>query len=222
MAAIEGISSQSQLASAANSITGQALGKEDFLQLLVAQLQNQDPLKPADATEFTAQLAQFSSLEQMFNMNESMQKLSSLSGDMERLSALGLIGHDVTAQSELLRFEGSPVDMGYILPQPVAEVSVHILDANNNTVANLAAPSKLVGEHSLTWDGTNDLGIKVPTGDYKLVINAYDVDDKTMESTPLIRGRVNGVNLDPSGNSVVTDSGIFLMSKLQDVNGGTP
>ncbi len=55
--------------------TTDVLGKDDFLQLLVAQLQHQDPLKPMDSTEFTAQLAQFSSLEQLYNVNDNLGEL---------------------------------------------------------------------------------------------------------------------------------------------------
>ncbi|ORJ63519.1 flagellar hook assembly protein FlgD [Geothermobacter hydrogeniphilus] len=222
MATINGIGSQANLAAATGNIASQALGKEDFLQLLVAQLQNQDPLNPADATEFTAQLAQFSSLEQMFTMNESLQKLSSLSGDMERLSALGLIGREVTAQTDLLKFEGAPIELGYRLPDSAARVTVHILDANNNTVATLAPPSKLAGEHFLSWDGTADNGVTVPKGSYRLAVNALDSEDRTIETVPLVRGTVSGVDLDPSGSSVVTGNGSFLMSKLLNVNGGSP
>jgi len=222
MSAIDGISSQTGSAAASSSLTSQALGKEDFLQLLVAQLQNQDPLNPADATEFTAQLAQFSSLEQMFNMNESLQELSSLSGDMERISALNLIGREVTARTDLLRFEGVPVQLGYVLPESAARVEAHILDANNNTVATLTPPSKLAGEHNLVWDGTGDTGVQVPTGSYRVAVRALDTDDRAIDVTSLVRGIVTGVNLDPQGTSVVTRSGDFLLSKLQNVEGEAP
>ena len=77
------------------------MGKEDFLTLLVAQLQNQDPLNPDDPTEFTAQLAQFSSLEQLFNLNESMDKVATSVNDSQKLSALSMIGKEVAyADSE--------------------------------------------------------------------------------------------------------------------------
>lgn len=222
MSTIQGISDPTAVSGIANSISNQVLGKEDFLQLLVAQLQNQDPLNPADATEFTAQLAQFSSLEQMFNMNESLESLGSLSGDMERLSALGLIGKQVIAETDIVKFQGAPLEIGYTLPASAADAQVHILDTSNNTVATLAAPSKLAGEHFLSWDGTSKTGTIVPNGTYRFVVNALDSEDRVLETTPLVKGIVSGVDLDLSGNRVVTSSGDFLVSKLQNVNGTTP
>lgn len=91
MSYIEGInqavtaSTQSQ--SSDTTSTDDIMGKEDFLTLLVTQLQNQDPLNPDDPTEFTAQLAQFSSLEQLFNINESMDEVVSSVSDSQKLSA---------------------------------------------------------------------------------------------------------------------------------------
>ena len=78
--------------------SGGDLGKEDFLTLLVAQLQNQDPMNPEDATEFTAQLAQFSSLEQLFNINESMESLASAQIQSDRFATMDLIGKTVSYQ----------------------------------------------------------------------------------------------------------------------------
>ncbi|MEE4253115.1 MAG: flagellar hook capping FlgD N-terminal domain-containing protein, partial [Desulfuromusa sp.] len=90
-----------------------SMGKDDFLLLLVAQLENQDPMNPADATEFTSQLAQFSSLEQLENANKSLEGLAAMSSEMERMSALGLIGQDIVAQTSEFHFSGDPLQLGY-------------------------------------------------------------------------------------------------------------
>ncbi len=77
---------------------GKTLGKEDFLKLFTSQLKNQDPLKPMDSTEFTAQLAQFSSLEQLFNLNDGMQKMLSFQGSLNNGMTAGFIGKTVVAK----------------------------------------------------------------------------------------------------------------------------
>ncbi|TYP00206.1 flagellar basal-body rod modification protein FlgD [Geothermobacter ehrlichii] len=222
MSAINGIGSQTTPAATGTSLTTQTLGKEDFLQLLVAQLENQDPLNPADPTEFTAQLAQFSALEQMFNMNKTLEGLGSLSGDMERLSALGLIGREVVAESDIFRYQDTPVEFGYHLPVSASEVSVHILNTNNQTVATLTAPGTSAGEHFLSWDGRNDAGTPLPPGDYRIAVVARDMDDRKIEATTLVRATVDGVQLDAAGTRVETTSGAFALSQLQNVKGGTP
>ncbi len=222
MSIINGIGSQPSAAAASSPLATQTLGKEDFLQLLVAQLQNQDPLNPADPTAFTAQLAQFSSLEQMVNMNKSLEGLGSLSSDMERLSALGLIGRQVVAETDIFRYQGTPVEFGYRLPVAAGEVSVHILNANNQTVATLPAPDTSAGEHFFSWDGRNDAGIPLPSGDYRIVVVARDMDDQKIEVTTLVRATVDGVQLDTGGARVETASGAFALDKLQNVKEATP
>ena len=83
-----------------------SMGKEDFLTLLVAQLQNQDPLNPDDPTEFTAQLAQFSSLEQLFTLNESMDNLVASNASSDRLSTLATIGKEVAYHGDTFEYAG--------------------------------------------------------------------------------------------------------------------
>lgn len=222
MTTINSLTNQTQGAAAAGTISGKALGKEDFLRLLVAQLQNQDPLNPADPTEFTAQLAQFSSLEQMFNMNDTLAGLGSLSGDMERLSALGLIGREVVAGSDIFEYQGQNVEVGYQLPAQAAEINVHIVNANNQTVATLTDANPGPGEHFYLWDGTSNAGTPLPEGSYRLVVNAKDADGKTIEAVPLVRSRVVGIQTISGQTRVDTDNGAFAMADLRTVEGGTP
>ncbi len=79
------------------------LGKDDFLQLLVAQLQNQDPLKPMESTEFTAQLAQFSSLEQLYNVNENLDDLGSNQLAMNNTQTISMIGKSAWAYGNIIQ-----------------------------------------------------------------------------------------------------------------------
>lgn len=76
---------------------GKALGKDEFLKLFTSQLKYQDPLKPLDSTEFTAQLAQFSSLEQLYNLSTGMQQLATAQQQVNSASAVGLIGRTIRA-----------------------------------------------------------------------------------------------------------------------------
>jgi len=222
MTTINTIGNQAATTAAGNSISGKALGKEDFLRLLVAQLQNQDPLNPADPTQFTAQLAQFSSLEQMFNMNETLEGLGSLSGDMERLSALGLIGREVVADSDIFDYQGQEVRIGYQLPVQASEVSFHILNANNQTVATLKDASPAAGEHFYLWDGTSNAGTPLPEGSYRLVVNAKDAEGNAIETPPLVRTRVDGIQMAGGQTRVETGNGSFSMAQLRTIDGGTP
>ena len=85
--------------------TEQDLGQDDFLKMFLAQLNHQDPLNPMDSTQFSAQLAQFSSLEQLFNINETLETINGLQAENGRYQSLDLIGKEVVAEGNMLYLE---------------------------------------------------------------------------------------------------------------------
>jgi len=201
-----------------NNDIGGALNKDDFLQLLVAQLQNQDPLNPSDPTEFTAQLAQFSSLEQLFNVNESLGQMNTGSAELERLSALSLLGREIVSESGDFRLtEGAPVKIGCQLTDSADEVTLHVRNEANRTVATITANQLQPGEHYFEWDGIDDNGLVAPPGDYNLVVSASRGEDDILFASPLISGLVTGVDLDEQGNMLITNSGDFRVNTVRSV-----
>lgn len=194
-----------------------SMGKDDFLLLLVAQLENQDPMDPEDATEFTSQLAEFSSLEQLQNANQSLEGLGAMSSEMERMSALGLIGQNVVAQTDQFHFSGEPVDLGYRLDLPAEDVKLYVLNQTGATVATITAPETDSGEHFISWDGLTDLGMPADPGNYSMVVRATDSDDKLLTSEGLIRGRVAAVDMRDGGSLLETSAGIFSMDRVERV-----
>lgn len=192
-----------------------SMGKDDFLLLLVAQLENQDPMNPQDATEFTSQLAEFSSLEQLENANKSLEGLAAMSSEMERMSALGLIGQDVIAQTEQFHFSGDPVQLGYRLETPADNVKLYVLNQTGSTLATISAQETAPGEYFINWDGLSDLSMPVESGDYSLVIRAVDKDDQLIQTNSLIKGRVEVVDMSGVIPRLETSSGIFAMNKIE-------
>ena len=110
VSALAAVSTSTKSTAGKSADLSQQIGKTEFLTLLVAQLHNQDPLNPQDPTEFTAQLAQYSSLEQQFATNAHLAKMSESSGDVQRLTALTLIGKEVVAESKDFTLAPSPVE----------------------------------------------------------------------------------------------------------------
>lgn len=194
-----------------------SMGKEDFLKLLVAQLQNQDPMNPSDPTEFTAQLAQFSSLEQLTNINKGLEGLTAMSSAMEQMSALGLIGQNVVAQAEQFHFEGEPLEIGYRLELPAEDVKLYVLGETGATLATVSASETETGDHFLTWDGLSDYGMPLASGDYSLVVRAVDKDDQVLSSKSLLKGYVQGVDMGGGSAQLETTAGVFDMSKIERV-----
>ena len=152
------------------------LGKEDFLRLLTVQLQYQDPLNPMENTEFIAQMAQFSSLEQLQNMNQSMDRnLESenlLHNSMRNNLATSLIGKSVEIPTSEIEFAGDgSTTLAYRLGEGASKASVRITDARGNLVREFEVdPSSQYG--SITWDGKSTADTEVPAGAYRVVVSA--------------------------------------------------
>ncbi len=218
------INAATAAAASANSSTAFAasksvLDKDDFLQLLIAQLQHQDPLNPSDPTEFTAQLSQFSSLEQLFTVNENLAKMADSSNGMERLSALSLIGNEVVVNDGAFRFDGTPVTLGYRLGGQADTVSLAVVDRLGRTVAAINSTETGSGDHFLSWDGTDQYGQKVGPGDYTLIASGKLGRDQLVQASTMVRGRVTGVDLDPTGPIIVTSTGEYRFDDVGSIRG---
>ncbi|WP_305045779.1 flagellar hook assembly protein FlgD [Geoalkalibacter sp.] len=198
---------------------GAVMGKDDFLRLLVTQLQNQDPLNPQDPTEFTAQLAQFSSLEQLFAVNDNLGRMAQGSLEMERLSALSMIGTEAVSASGGFSFKGHPVNLGFQLDIPAHEVSLHVLDATGRNLANIPVGAAAAGEHFVGWDGTGLNGDKLPPGDYQVVARALNASEESIPAKALVKTRITGVDMIGGVNWLVSDSGNFRLRDIQSVRG---
>jgi flagellar basal-body rod modification protein FlgD len=193
--------------STAKSKDDAIMGKQDFLTLLVTQLQNQDPLNPDDPTEFTAQLAQFSSLEQLFTLNESMNNLVNSNANADRLSTLSTIGKEVAYTSSSFSFDGTPVEIGYQIDGKATEVTLQ-LQLDGVTQATLRGTSLSAGNHYLTWDGLTKSGAVAPVGKYKIVVSAKAAEGSSIAATPLVKSAVSGVDLGgDGGGTLITNSG---------------
>jgi len=193
------------------------MGKEDFLKLLVAQLENQDPLNPDDATEFTSQLTEYSSLEQLMNINEGMENLVTSNGNSDRLSSLSTIGKEVSYHGAEFKFSGEPVEIGYQLDGTAQEVTIS-LQQNGGTVATLKGTGLSEGSHFLTWDGLTTNGELAPVGDYEIVLNAKASEDESVAVAPLIKSEVTGVDLEGgTGGILVTQAGQINFNEILGV-----
>ena len=202
---------------AADKKTEATLNKQDFLTLLVAQLQNQDPLNPDDPTEFTAQLAQFSSLEQLFNLNESMDNLTTSNANSDKFTTLNTIGKEVAYESSSFTYSGEPVNLGYTLDGQASEVTL-ALQLDGSTISLLKGTDLTKGTHYLNWDGLTANGKPAPEGDYKIVIQAKAAEGTDISAKSLIRSEVTGVDLQGDyGGTLVTGAGSVSFNSILGV-----
>ncbi|MCR6632559.1 MAG: flagellar hook assembly protein FlgD [Magnetospirillum sp.] len=202
-------SSSSSLLNGATSASSSSLSAsyDMFLQLLVTQLQTQNPLDPADATEFTQQLATYAGLEQQIATND---KLDSVLGNFDSLSfstGVGYLGRNVEADTDTLTMgDDGTVDATwkYSLGATADKVKLEVLDSDGNVVWS-GTGETASGDHSFTWDGKDSKGNAVAAGDYTLKVTATDADNADIDATIHIRGAVTAV--DSSDGSTVLELG---------------
>ena len=170
------------------------LGKDDFLNLLITQLQNQDPLSPMDSTEFSAQLAQFSSLEQLSNVNDNLETMQLFQASLNNSQAVAFIGKSIKASGDsFLMTEGIADEIPFELAGDAEDVYINIYDAGGNFVATQQEGSLKAGAHTASWDGTDHEGNKLSDGVYHFEIMAVDVNNEMVDATTFTTGKVSGV-----------------------------
>jgi flagellar basal-body rod modification protein FlgD len=184
------------------------MNKDDFLKLFITQLKNQDPLKPQDGTEFIAQLAQLTQVEQSYNTNSNLQKLMNLQGNGNAMSAVSFIGKDVLAVGDQLSVTGGqPTALNFSLAGPANSVVLDVLNATGSTVKTMTLGATAAGNGQATWDGKDANGLPVANGGYQLRVTAVDATGTKTAGTALMQGPVNAVKLDGT-TPVLTINGV--------------
>ena len=173
-----------------------ALGQEEFLLLLVTQLQNQDPLNPMDSTEFTAQLAQFSSLEQMMAMNKTLTSIRETQNGLSYMQATSYIGKNVTAQGNLISLSGDDgADIKFNMGSSASQVVISIYDEYGDLVNKIEKGTTDQGAVSVYWDGLKSDGSPAPEGFYGYSVLAVDQNGKSVAVETTVTVQITGVDL---------------------------
>ncbi|WP_097461754.1 flagellar hook assembly protein FlgD [Mangrovitalea sediminis] len=198
-----------------------ALGKDQFMNLMLAQLNNQDPLNPTDNTQFLAQLAQFSSLEQMQNLNTSVQSFSSQFRSQQALQASAMVGRSVVAQSNTASLGASGKISGFAdLANATNDLKVQVLDSSGSLVKTMDLGQQPAGQVAFNWDGKDAGGNSMPTGSYTLNAVASDGAGGSAQVPTLISANVNSVSIGSDGSITLNlaDMGSVPLSSVTQIN----
>jgi flagellar basal-body rod modification protein FlgD len=205
-----------------SSSTAQGL-QDQFLKLLVTQLQNQDPLNPMQNAELTSQLAQISTVEGITNLKNTMLAISGQIDVSQSMNAVAMIGKGVLIPGSKIK---SGVDAanpearvvtpyGLDLHGDAQKVQIRISDANGAVVRTIETTDQKPGVYTLSWDGKNDNGIVLEPGAYTVSVLATDADGKKVNAEVLSYGQVKSVAYSTEGLRL--DLGLEGQTSMLDV-----
>lgn len=201
------------------------LGKDDFLKLLIAQLNYQDPLNPIQSAEFASQLAQFSSVEQLYNINSNLLKSIDASYATNRsiTNALvsNLIGKKVVVYGDVLKLEaGNDIEFGYELKGDASSVEIKIFDSAGDLVRSFKVGERKSGRYDFKWDGKDEHGDRLRDGSYTVKVEAFDENGKPVVVNVYISGTVEGVRYKPDGAVILIGGVEFGIADIIEIKDG--
>jgi flagellar basal-body rod modification protein FlgD len=197
------------------------LGQEEFLELMVAQLKNQDPFKPLENGDFIAQMAQFSSVTGLEELNQSFNTLANSLQSNQALQASTLVGRSVLVPSnEAILAANGDVRGVLDVPQGTPAVSLTVQDANGELVKRMDLGSASAGEMPFIWDGTDGNGQPVPPGRYRLVAEAQGPESR-ISLDSYVNAAVDSVTIGNGGQQLVLnlrDLGSVDFSRVREIS----
>jgi flagellar basal-body rod modification protein FlgD len=191
-----GGSGSSSTSSSSSSASGVTLGGTDFLTLMLAQLQNQDPTSPVDSNEFLSQLASLSEVQGINQLNNSFTSLSNSMVSSQALQASSLLGHQalVASSTATLGKAGGTVSGAVSVPQTSSSVVLNITNSAGVLVDSINLGAQSAGLAGFTWNGQTSSGSTAPAGTYNLNAQVSGVSGGTAIST-LVSGTVDSVTM---------------------------
>lgn len=185
-----------------------------FLQLLTAQLKNQDPTAPMDSTQFVTQLTQLSQVEQSIKSNQNLENILNKLKSASSKSDIAMLGKDVNIKSDKFKFNGDEVDFSYKLNENAHDIKLNIKDTDGNIVQTISnTPQAANTFHQITWDGFNSRGNQVATGVYNIEISAKTKDGVSISSETITKANIEEVNLEGTESELLLDNGSFISNK---------
>lgn len=196
-----------------NKLGSEAMDQSDFLTLMTAQMKNQDPFDPVDNTQMVAQMAQFSSLAGISEMNTTLQAIAAKLGGTTTTDLVSWVGRTVltegnTAYPRTDGALGGVIELG----SDAADVNVVIEGPNGEILKNVSLGAATKGQIEFEWDGSTDTGEDAGDGPFKIRVAAQNADGGAVTAKPLVWAPVTAVAMGSDGNPVLTLPGIGQVS----------
>jgi flagellar basal-body rod modification protein FlgD len=214
--------STSNGSSSSSSANGATLGGTDFLTLMLAQLQNQDPTSPVDSNQFLSQLASLSEVQGITQLNTSFAALSNSLTSGQALQASSLLGHTalVTSSTASLAAAGATVNGAVSVPQTSSSVVLNIENSAGVLMQSINLGAQPAGLANFTWNGQTSSGTAAPAGTYTLSAQVNGVAAGTAVST-LVSGTVDSVTMGAGASGLtlnISGLGSVPFSSVQQIS----
>ncbi|MDA8048608.1 MAG: flagellar biosynthesis protein FlgD [Rhodospirillales bacterium] len=170
----------------------------DFLNLLMTQLQNQDPTSPMDTNQFTSELVQFASVEQQISTNSALTELISLTQSGQLMQSSAMVGKQVLLNSATLPLQNGSASLQFTA-SAAEPVAIAIYNASGQQVYD-ASLNATAGTNTWTWNGTDNYGNQMPDGGYTVAVEGANPDGSTAALPFSVQGTVTGVQTSPAGS----------------------
>lgn len=219
---INSINANTMSAMQGQNATGKTeMGQQQFLQLLIAQMRNQDPINPVEGTEFATQLAQFNSVEQLINVNKG---IGTLQGSQDMMSASLTNSMAATLTGKQIRAIGNQMSLGaegnaeinFKLQSPAEETEIIIRDGSGTEIRRESMGSLSAGDGSWTWDGKNNSGERVGEGEYQVEVVANNGED-TVNSLVFMEGVASKVRFGADGVYITVNNTEVPIGDVEEV-----
>lgn len=180
------------------------MGREEFTRLLIAQLKNQDPLEPLNATEFMNQLTQLSNLEQLIAVKTKLEGLDGLQKSFVETQALSHLGKEVVVSSSEIRIFSDQVEaVEYELGLPAETVTTSIFDSTGRLVFTKSESGKSPGVHQVDWNGRDSNGSRLGDGIYLVQVTWSNGSDAPTPVPTQLRGVVEAITHNALGEPLL-------------------
>jgi flagellar basal-body rod modification protein FlgD len=198
------------------------LGGTDFITLMLAQLQNQDPTSPVDSNTFLTQLAQLSEVQGITSLNSSFSALSTSLTSNQALQASSLLGHQALVNSSTATIAAGATVTGAVnVPQNTSQVTLSITDSSGALVSQINLGAQSAGLANFSWNGTTGNGSQAPAGTYTLTAQYAGATSGGTAATTLVNGTVESVSMGAGSTGLtlnVAGVGSVPFSNVQQIS----
>jgi flagellar basal-body rod modification protein FlgD len=202
---------------ATKAATEDKLGRDSFLKMFIAQMNNQDPLNPMDISQMSSQLAQYSSLEQLLNINSNLESIEGVQNSSNRYQSIDMIGKEVQADSSTLVLDNGKAAKGLFYLDETANCTVQIFDENGTSIRKIDLGVLEPGNNEFEWDGFDDSKKLYKSGQFTYEVIAINNNNSVISVDKSIKGIVTGINLSDEEPVIYVNSTPLSMSQIINV-----